>query len=67
MYIYEAWEKPAVWEQHCYDSVLAGKAVSGEDYRLAGRVHEPAAAGDSQGDRDGGPRHACGVLCICLQ
>ena len=31
----EAWEKPAVWEQHCYDSVLAGKAVSAEDYRLA--------------------------------
>ena len=21
----EAWEMPAVWEQHCYDSVLAGK------------------------------------------
>ena len=31
----EAWEKPAVWEQRCYDSVLAGKAVSAEDYRLA--------------------------------
>ena len=31
----EAWEKPAVWEQHCYDSALAGKAVSEEDYRLA--------------------------------
>ena len=31
----EAWEMPAVWEQHCYDSVLAGKAVSAEDYRLA--------------------------------
>ena len=26
---------PAVWEQHCYDSVLAGKAVSAEDHRLA--------------------------------
>ena len=25
---------PAVWEQHCYDSVLAGKAVSAEDHRL---------------------------------
>ena len=32
-----------------------------------GRVHEAAAAGDSQGDRDGGPRHACGALCVCLQ
>ena len=31
----EAWEMPAVWEQHCYDSVLAGKAVSAEDHRLA--------------------------------
>ena len=31
----EAWEMPAVWEQHCYDSVLAGKAVSAEDNRLA--------------------------------
>ena len=31
----EAWEMPAVWEQHCYDSVLAGKAVSAEDRRLA--------------------------------
>ena len=29
----EAWEMPAVWEQHCYDSVLA--AVSAEDHRLA--------------------------------
>ena len=28
-------EMPAVWEQHCYDSVLAGKAVSAEDHRLA--------------------------------
>ena len=28
----EAWEMPAVWEQHCYDSVLAGKAVSAEDH-----------------------------------
>ena len=26
---------PAVWEQHCYDSVLAGKAVSAENHRLA--------------------------------
>ena len=26
---------PALWEQHCYDSVLAGKAVSAEDHRLA--------------------------------
>ena len=34
----EAWEMPAVWEQHCYDSVLAGKAVSAEDYRLAANV-----------------------------
>ena len=33
--IAEAWEMPAVWEQHCYDSVLAGKAVSAEDHRLA--------------------------------
>ena len=24
-----------MWEQHCYDSVLAGKAVSAEDDRLA--------------------------------
>ena len=24
-----------MWEQHCYDSVLVGKAVSEEDYRLA--------------------------------
>ena len=31
----EAWEMPAVWEQHCYDGVLAGKAVSAEDHRLA--------------------------------
>ena len=31
----EAWEMPAVWEQHCYDSVLAGNAVSAEDHRLA--------------------------------
>ena len=31
----EAWEMPAVWEQHCYDSVLLGKAVSVEDHRLA--------------------------------
>ena len=31
----EAWEMPTVWEQHCYDSVLAGKAVSAEDHRLA--------------------------------
>ena len=31
----EAWEMPAVWEQHCYDSVLAGKAVSAEDHWLA--------------------------------
>ena len=29
----EAWEMPAVWEQHCYDSVLAGKAASAEDQR----------------------------------
>ena len=34
---------------------------------LLRRVHEAAAAGDSQGDRDGGPRHACGALCVCLQ
>ena len=27
----EAWEMPAVWEQHCYDSVLAGKAVSADN------------------------------------
>ena len=33
----EAWEMPAVWEQHCYDSVLAGKAVSAEDHQLGGR------------------------------
>ena len=26
---------PAVREQRCYDSVLAGKAVSAEDHRLA--------------------------------
>ena len=31
----EVWEMPAVWEQHCYDSVLAGKAVSAEDHQLA--------------------------------
>ena len=24
-----------MWEQHCYDSVLAGKAASAEDHRLA--------------------------------
>ena len=24
-----------MWEEHCYDSVLAGKAVSAEDHRLA--------------------------------
>ena len=29
---------PAMWEQHCYDSVLAGKAVSAEDHRLAVNV-----------------------------
>ena len=26
-------EMPAVWEQHCHNSVLAGKAVSAEDHR----------------------------------
>ena len=39
----EAWEMPAVWEQHCYDSVLAGKAVSAEDHRLA--VNTPSWGG----------------------
>ena len=40
----EAWEMPAVWEQHCYDSVLAGKAVSAEDHRL-GMLRNPGPAG----------------------
>ena len=49
----KAWKMPAVWEQHCFDSVLAGKAVSAEDHRLAvntanvmGWKTAPAGAGE---------------------
>ena len=36
-----------MWEQHCYDSVLAGKAVSAEDHRLAVYVTLPGPAWDA--------------------
>ena len=57
----KAWEMVAVWEQHCYDSVLAGKAVSAEDWPSA-----PHGVGDlPQVPRLLPPHRRLGQLQLC--
>ena len=58
----EAWEVPAVWEQHCYDSALAGKAVSAEDHRLAvNTAYVMGFDGELPGLLPGAGRHAAAL------